>query len=317
MLGCEEALELISARLDGELTAAEQAGLDAHLASCPECRALQADFQKLHASLTEAAAAWRAQPPAGLTQDVLEAVRAAKLTPFQAQRRRWRRRSWASLAAVLALVFLGGGALFTLRGGVRGGNGAAAPPAALAEPAAGASDTGTGEGVSAADSYVLQSVEATAPEEVPPSNATSASEDNTVVPYLRSARFGAEEALSVVYGALGGSAYWTTAQPLPTEELTGLLLASTDGGESVYASLVCVDESADAYLLHCHAYADESYAPEGRAADYEEYVVSRDEGLVSSAAVDGEAGGGVSDALLLEYSLERPESDPCGGILLQ
>ena len=42
MLTCEQALELISAQLDGALTAEEAGALDEHLAQCPACRALRA-----------------------------------------------------------------------------------------------------------------------------------------------------------------------------------------------------------------------------------------------------------------------------------
>ena len=44
MLTCEQALELISAQLDGALTAEEAGALDEHLAQCPACRALRADL---------------------------------------------------------------------------------------------------------------------------------------------------------------------------------------------------------------------------------------------------------------------------------
>ena len=48
MLTCEQALELISAQLDGALTAEEAGALDEHLAQCPACRALRADLSTLH-----------------------------------------------------------------------------------------------------------------------------------------------------------------------------------------------------------------------------------------------------------------------------
>ena len=45
MCTCDEALELISARLDGPLTAAEEARLNEHLAACSPCRALLVDLE--------------------------------------------------------------------------------------------------------------------------------------------------------------------------------------------------------------------------------------------------------------------------------
>ena len=51
MITCDQALELISASLDLPLTTEEQQMLDQHLDGCPECRALLADFQKIHQEL--------------------------------------------------------------------------------------------------------------------------------------------------------------------------------------------------------------------------------------------------------------------------
>ena len=39
-MNCDQALEAISAALDGELSAKERAQLEAHLAHCPSCAAL-------------------------------------------------------------------------------------------------------------------------------------------------------------------------------------------------------------------------------------------------------------------------------------
>ena len=119
MMDCEHAAELISAQLDGELTPAETAMLEAHLEQCPPCRALRRDFQALHQVLLESAAQWQAEPPADLTQRVLERVRETKTVPFQAQKNRWKQ--LASLAAVLALVVIGGGAFVLGQGGASGG----------------------------------------------------------------------------------------------------------------------------------------------------------------------------------------------------
>ena len=50
---CEQYWDLISASLDGGLTAEEQARLDAHLAQCPDCRALWEHLSGLDAELME------------------------------------------------------------------------------------------------------------------------------------------------------------------------------------------------------------------------------------------------------------------------
>lgn len=107
MLTCEQALELISAQLDGALTAEEAGALDEHLAQCPACRALRADLSTLHQLLPTLAE----EPPAGLKDDIMKAVHASKCTPFHTRKRQWRWRSWASLAAVLVLVLVGGQAV--------------------------------------------------------------------------------------------------------------------------------------------------------------------------------------------------------------
>lgn len=107
MLDCEQALELISAKLDGALTAEESAQLEEHLAACPACRALLADFEELHMELPRLAA----QPPADLKDNIMAEVRGSKVTPFQGKKKQWRWRSLASLAAVLVLVLVGSNAL--------------------------------------------------------------------------------------------------------------------------------------------------------------------------------------------------------------
>lgn len=107
MLDCEQALDLISAKLDGALTAEESAALEEHLAACPACRALLADFEELHLELPKLAA----QPPTDLKDNIMAEVRRSKVTPFQGKKKQWRWRSLASLAAVLVLVFVGSSAM--------------------------------------------------------------------------------------------------------------------------------------------------------------------------------------------------------------
>ena len=47
MCTCEEALELISASLDGVLSKEEEQLLHEHLSQCPACRDLLADLEKI------------------------------------------------------------------------------------------------------------------------------------------------------------------------------------------------------------------------------------------------------------------------------
>ncbi len=110
----EQYIELMSAALDGELSAGERRELDAHLARCPECAAL---FREL----SEQSAALRS-----LDCDVPENLRVRILSELPAQEAQvpvhevknrprtetggpgWRR--WAGIAACAALVAAIGGA---------------------------------------------------------------------------------------------------------------------------------------------------------------------------------------------------------------
>src|SRR5690348_2950629 len=50
-MNCERAIELISARIDGELSAADEAALEGHLAECPACAAAAEAFELQDAEL--------------------------------------------------------------------------------------------------------------------------------------------------------------------------------------------------------------------------------------------------------------------------
>lgn len=69
---CEEALELLSARLDGELTAQEERELEDHLSVCPACRELGKELSALHFSFEELE---DEQAPEDLAARVMERVR--------------------------------------------------------------------------------------------------------------------------------------------------------------------------------------------------------------------------------------------------
>lgn len=136
MLSCDEALELISARLDGPLSEEENSRLEEHLSACPACRALSAELEVLHQELPGLAV----QPPAGLTERVMDQIHASKVTPFQGKKRQWRWRSLASLAAVLALVVVGAGTMNQWRTDGMLGTEQSAGGASLSVPAAGGSE---------------------------------------------------------------------------------------------------------------------------------------------------------------------------------
>ena len=135
MTDCDRALELISAGLDGVLTPEEKDWLEKHLEHCPACRALEAEFSTLHQLLPTLAP----EPPAELKERIMDVVRAEKTVPFPAREqkkpRRWK--AWVSVAAVAALVFLGGrAALPALNSGGASLPAAAGAPAGTELPAA-------------------------------------------------------------------------------------------------------------------------------------------------------------------------------------
>lgn len=95
---CDTALERISASLDGELTGEEEAQLQAHLAQCPRCRALQTELAGLHQA---AQTGLDAQAPAELRQRVLENLPPQKPAGSGVY---WKR--WGAMAAAVAVIAL-------------------------------------------------------------------------------------------------------------------------------------------------------------------------------------------------------------------
>ena len=79
MAHCDEYSELISASLDGALSPAETEKLNAHLAQCPDCRALLEELSALHAALSDLPPV---EVPSGLTERIMAAVAAEQVLPF-------------------------------------------------------------------------------------------------------------------------------------------------------------------------------------------------------------------------------------------
>ena len=141
-MNCQEALEAISAAIDGELSPDERAALDAHLASCPACIALFEELSGQSRLLRELDCA----VPAGLSARILASLpdraeddRAGSkpnMTPFPVKKRPalWRR--LGTLAACLALVIWAGASFLP---GVFAGRSAEAAPGDTAMYSAGSS----------------------------------------------------------------------------------------------------------------------------------------------------------------------------------
>lgn len=101
---CEAMLELMSAALDGELTADEKAQLDRHLAQCDHCRALFDELTAIHGACGQ----MEVEPPPALRARILEQLPPQE-TPTQKPSAKviylhWRR--WAAMAAAFALISL-------------------------------------------------------------------------------------------------------------------------------------------------------------------------------------------------------------------
>lgn len=94
---CENAWEWISAALDGELTADEQAQLDLHLAQCSHCRALFDDLSAIHGACTHL----EVTPPPALRAQILDHLPPQR-QPAKVISIHWRR--WAAMAAAFVFV---------------------------------------------------------------------------------------------------------------------------------------------------------------------------------------------------------------------
>lgn len=96
---CDRYMELLSAQLDGALTESEERELEAHLSSCPACRAVRKQLAALQPAFAELE---DIPAPEGFTQGVMDRVRGAgKTAPLF---RRPRFKVLAGLAACAALA---------------------------------------------------------------------------------------------------------------------------------------------------------------------------------------------------------------------
>ena len=98
-MACDKYWELLSARLDGALSAEEERELEEHLAHCPDCRAVGAQLSALQGAFPELE---EVPAPEGFTQGVMDRIRAEKkvIPLFKCPQFR----ALAGLAACLVLV---------------------------------------------------------------------------------------------------------------------------------------------------------------------------------------------------------------------
>ncbi|MPM02908.1 hypothetical protein SDC9_49166 [bioreactor metagenome] len=119
MADCERILDLLSAKIDGELSQAEEAKLAAHLEHCESCRLLAAELESIHAGLQSFAV----PPPSGLTGSILGKMKEEnnsraeeKIVTLPPRRHTWR--MWLSMAA--AFLFIAAGIRFLPLAGIGG-----------------------------------------------------------------------------------------------------------------------------------------------------------------------------------------------------
>lgn len=103
-MNCNEYLPLLSGHLDGANSAAEEARLQKHLASCKQCCALLGQLEQNDAMLLSS----KAEPPSELTSRIM-----AQVQQEQRRKQSLRRTFWSigaagfAAAALLAFVFFG------------------------------------------------------------------------------------------------------------------------------------------------------------------------------------------------------------------
>ncbi len=106
-MSCEQALELISAKLDGALTPEQEAALAAHLDACPDCKALLEAMEGLETKVSEL----REPAPEGLKRGVLYRIDQAS-GKAKKPGRRWFGPGTAIGAVAAVLVLLVGLGVF-------------------------------------------------------------------------------------------------------------------------------------------------------------------------------------------------------------
>jgi len=99
MTECEYYQQLISQRLDGELTAAQEHELAEHLSRCADCRAVDAAFRALSEGFADSAE----DAPADLCENVMGEIRRENIRKTN---KRGSKRTWRSLLATAACFAL-------------------------------------------------------------------------------------------------------------------------------------------------------------------------------------------------------------------
>ena len=240
MTECEYYQQLISQRLDGELTAAQEHELAEHLSRCAECRAVDAAFR----ALSEGFGGCAEEAPEGLCENVMADIRRENIRAgYSTKKYGWRR----LLATAACFAIIGAAASAALPALFSAGTSGAAPMAAdVANETAG----------SAAEAAMPAEA---APENEPESPMVQRAKDSGAMPYVGGSANEAGAALySVSEDELGrlvemlsdGASEAAIPETGADESCIvesennnvyvfiygGRVLYSTDGGETMYES---------------------------------------------------------------------------------
>lgn len=108
MCDCEQALELLSLKLDGQLNETEALELADHLASCGACKSLARDLEALHKRMP----LLEENLPEDFHQSLMDRIGAEPASlPSSKGHKKTFPIKWFSMVAVLALVLIGAGTL--------------------------------------------------------------------------------------------------------------------------------------------------------------------------------------------------------------
>ncbi|MGE4276377.1 MAG: anti-sigma factor [Lawsonibacter sp.] len=239
MRACEDYIELISARLDGLLTHEEEQELEAHLADCPDCRALADQMAELHAAFPDLE---EIPAPVDFAKGVMERI-GSREAPKKAVAPLFSRPSVRVLAglaacAVLCIGIYGSG----LWNGWRTGsavNDMATASAGIESEAPGASSSGSEAGSASMPERNMMTACLPAPD----AGAAADSEGQT----------GASQPANSAAGSAGAgtsdSAATDGASSVPEEKLLTASLLPSEAGESANAATYEVaGQAVDAIL---------------------------------------------------------------------
>ncbi|SHH72453.1 Putative zinc-finger [Sporobacter termitidis DSM 10068] len=214
MAECKKYMDLISGFADGELADGEKAGLERHLAECPECQALLSAYR----SISEAAEEAMEEPPEELAGLVMARIMALPEGAAAESGRRTRKTimpviiSFVAAAACLALVFIVKPQLFGFSGSSGAAPNAAAPEAAAVSPPA-LSDAGEDQ---YAQMKIAPAGQADATDDYG-AESTQDTEGSAASP-TQTAAGSAEKSTGTATATAAGTAGSTTASPEPSIE---------------------------------------------------------------------------------------------------